>query len=226
MRSSLGVLPVVFVLFQALPGLVLAQEKTERQGSLLDRPVNAADSRTAPRPAPAPTTSRGVHLQIDGNLVGQIAIPGSTKPGHAQVNFVQGGKLIATVQSDEFGRFQIIGLTPGVYSIRAKGPGGVALLAVPILPFEANAAGEESILKLTLIPQADYDLLPKAVGKARPKIVLKPDKSASASPLTPSPLTPLLSAAASDHLKSQTGPLGNRGTDNVTPGGSTPASAP
>jgi hypothetical protein len=250
MRSSLGVLSVVFILIQALPGLVPAQEK---QGPVLGRPLNATEARSGQQPRSPLAASRGVHLQIDGNLVGQISIAGSTKPGHAQVNFVQRGNLIATAQSDEFGRFQITGLTPGIYSIGAKGSNGVALLAVPVLPFEANAPGEESILKLKLIPQTDYELLPKAARKAGPTIVVKPSKSASASPLTPllgigasgaaGKSGPALGVGglganiggatgasrvgtAGDQLKSQTDPLGTRGTDNVTSGGSTAASAP
>jgi hypothetical protein len=123
-----------------------------------------------------------VHLQIDGNLAGRVTIAGSTLPAHAQVSFVRGGRLIASAGSDEFGRFQITGLTPGVYSIGAKGPGGITIFAVPILPFEPNLPGAESILSVKLISESDYGLLPVPAKPVVPTVLVKPDKSASAAP--------------------------------------------
>jgi hypothetical protein len=127
-----------------------------------------------------------VHLQIDGNLAGRVTLAGSTQPAHAQISLVQGGRLIATARSDEFGRFQVTGLTPGVYSVGAKGPGGIAVFAVPVLPFEPNSPGAESILNVILISQSDFELLPKAARRVEPPVVVTPNRSATESPAGPS----------------------------------------
>ena len=96
-------------------------------------------------------------------------------------SFAAGGWL-RRAGSDEFGRFQITGLTPGVYSVGAKGPGGITIFAVPILPFEPNLPGAESILSVKLISQSDYGLLPAAAKPVVPTVLVKPEKSAAAVP--------------------------------------------
>jgi hypothetical protein len=166
----------------AVSGLSLAQEKSEKQGPRLAQPVNAASPRGEKLATPAPVAYRGVHLQIDGNLAGRVTIAGTTRPAHAQVSFVRSARLVATAGSDEFGRFQIIGLTPGVYSVGAKGPGGITVFAVPILPFEPNLPGAESILSVKLISQSDYGLLPAPPKPVVPTVLVKPEKAASAVP--------------------------------------------
>jgi hypothetical protein len=185
MRFSFGVLPIVSVLSLAISGLSVAQEKSEKQGPQLAQPANAMSPRAEKLPTPAPAAFRGVHLQIDGNLAGRVMIAGSTRPAHAQVSFVRGGRLVGTVGSDEFGRFQITGLTPGVYSVGARGPAGITIFAVPILPFEPNSPGAESILNVKLISQSDYGLLPTPSKPAIPTMVIRPEKSAAASPAAP-----------------------------------------
>ena len=99
-----------------------------------------------------------VHLQNDGNLVGRVGVfdaAGVRRPVLARIAFAKEGQLLQTVRSDEWGRFQVTGLKPGVYSALIVGQGVFGAFQVKVAQFKETALTEELFLDATLVPVAD-----------------------------------------------------------------------
>ncbi len=135
-----------------------------KQPAAIKQPAVTAASAPATRPVPQPDNGTKtsytvvVHLRVDGNLAGRLSMidpSGKRIPARANVSFLQNGQVVASAQSDEFGRFQVTGLRPGVYSVIASGPDGFAAVSVQVLPFAADASKEQVTLELTLVPLGD-----------------------------------------------------------------------
>jgi len=113
-------------------------------------------------------TTQRVHLAIDGNLPGRVVraanLAITRPPGQAQVSvasatntslrakisFLQDGQIVNEVMSDESGRFQVVGLQPGVYSVVAVGRSASGIVSVEVLPYEANLSKELTVLTIPL----------------------------------------------------------------------------
>jgi len=65
------------------------------------------------------------------------------------------GQVVTETRSDESGRFQIIGLRPGSYSVVATGRDTVGVSLLTVLPYEANMAKEKSFLNITMVSSAE-----------------------------------------------------------------------
>ena len=122
----------------------------------------------ATNPAAPPTGSANVmhegrlmhlvHLQNDGNLVGRVGVfdaAGVRRPVQVRIAFAKDGQLLQTVRSDEWGRFQVAGLKPGVYSALMVGQGVFGAFQVKVAQFTETALTEELFLDATLVPVAD-----------------------------------------------------------------------
>ncbi|MGQ9574323.1 MAG: carboxypeptidase regulatory-like domain-containing protein [Thermoguttaceae bacterium] len=113
----------------------------------------------APKQAKRPAV---VRLHVDGNLAGRVSsldASGNRVPARAQISFFRNGEVVAVAHSDEQGRFQVTGLEPGVYSVVASGAEGFAAVSVQVLPYAQQAAKEELVLELTLVPGEEADAL-------------------------------------------------------------------
>jgi len=116
-----------------------------------------------------------VHLRVDGNVSGRVRsfeASGTLQPARARVYFVRNRTIVTSARSDEWGRFQVIGLQPGVYSVIAVGQEGFGVLSVAIRPFEEAPAegvstasqvalthGIPPSLDMTLVPAAEFSLV-------------------------------------------------------------------
>jgi hypothetical protein len=123
-----------------------------------------------------------MQLGIDGNIPGQVRMfnpSGNLAPIRAEVYFVQGGKVAVSASSDEWGRFQAVGLRPGVYSVMAVSREGFCAVSIAVDPYGARAATQRPIvsevslsvqippsLDLTLVPTAEFDLLAGMLAEA------------------------------------------------------------
>src|SRR5262249_32513488 len=61
-----------------------------------------------------------MRLRSDGNLPGQLRAfdaAGNLTPVRARLFFIQNDQVVGRAASDEMGRFQIVGIPPGAYSI-------------------------------------------------------------------------------------------------------------
>jgi hypothetical protein len=128
-------------------------------------------------PAPADTVADPaaegprIRLRIDGNLVGRTFVldaTGRPQPVRARVSLLHGGQVVATTQADEWGRFQIVGIQPGVYSVLAAANDYVAAMSVHILPFDENAAGNALVLNVSLLPASELEMFKGLVGPVAP----------------------------------------------------------
>lgn len=122
-----------------------------------------------------------VHQRVDGNISGHVsefAPSGTLEPVRAKISFVRNGKVVASVHSDEGGRFQATGLELGVCSVIAVSRTGFGVLAVSICPIDENTGKEQATvfpagfsrqtsrsLDMTLIPARDFELLAKMFAK-------------------------------------------------------------
>jgi len=113
---------------------------------------------------PAPVTNDvaghpyGIHLSVDGSLAGRVEVfnaGGTAQPVQAQIAFIQKRQVIATVRSDEQGRFQAVGLRLGVYSVVGKSSDGWAAFSVRVDPFDADSPLEQRVLNVCLIPASE-----------------------------------------------------------------------
>lgn len=97
---------------------------------------------------------RRVHLAVDKNLPGRVLIrldvPGKVKSMRAKITFLQNGQIVNEVRSDDTGRFQVIGLQPGVYSVAAIAPNAAGAALVEVLPYRPNLSRDLTLLELTL----------------------------------------------------------------------------
>jgi len=115
--------------------------------------------------SPASADAKGtiqVHLQVDGNLPGRLVggnEPTGGRVARGQVVFMQKGQIVGKATADEWGRFQILGLQPGVYSVMAYGPSGVEILSVNVLPFAEDVTDGLSPLTLNLVPSEEFNKL-------------------------------------------------------------------
>ena len=99
-----------------------------------------------------------VHLQSDGNLAGRVGVfdaSGVRRPVLARIAFAKDGQILQTVRSDEWGRFQVTGLKPGVYSVLIVGQGVFGAFGVKVAQFTETALTEELFIDATLVPVAD-----------------------------------------------------------------------
>lgn len=120
---------------------------------------------------------RRVHLAVDGNLPGRVVraealvkkslageakvtlasnkagkpmTPGKNVPVRAKIWFFQNGQVVNEVKSDPSGRFQVVGLTPGKYSVVAMGEGAAGAVSVELLPYQPDLAKESTVLTIAL----------------------------------------------------------------------------
>lgn len=108
-----------------------------------------------------------VHLSVDGNLAGRVSFfdtAGIRRPAQARISIIQNRQIISTVRSDEFGRFQVVGLRPGVYSVVVAGPDGYGIYSLRVLPFDESAPKDTNLFDATLMPSSDLDLLRNLLG--------------------------------------------------------------
>jgi hypothetical protein len=117
------------------------------------------------------TFSVVVYLRVDGNLAGRVSIldsAGKRLPAKAHVSFIQRGKTLSAVDTNERGQFQVHGLQAGVYSVIASGPDGFAVIAAQVLPPAGDAPRDQLLLDLTLVPSDDADALSKLLAQTEP----------------------------------------------------------
>jgi hypothetical protein len=111
-------------------------------------------------------------LRVDGNLAGRVGVfdtAGIRRPTQARIVFIRNRHTVASTRSDEWGRFQVVGLQAGIYSVIEVGTGGVAIFAERVLPFDENAPKGQLLLDTNLVPTADSDLLSSLlVGEVPP----------------------------------------------------------
>ena len=108
-----------------------------------------------------------VHLQVDGNLAGRVSVidmSGALVPSRATISFVQNGQVVGLARSDDRGRFQAVGLPPGVYSVLAEGGGRICAFSVQILTFDEEAAEDQRLLDITMMPAADLSRVMAEAG--------------------------------------------------------------
>jgi hypothetical protein len=115
----------------------------------------AATPKLVAKPAPVDQDKaiRRVHLAIDGNLPGRtIRIDTRERPVpvKAKVWFLQNGQVVNEVRTDDDGRFQMIGLKPGNFSVIAAGRGAAGAVTVEVLPYQPKLAKELTVLIIEL----------------------------------------------------------------------------
>jgi len=120
---------------------------------------------------------RRVHIAVDGNLPGRVVraetlvtktlagqtkatlasnkaarplTPGKNVPVRAKIWFFQNGQVVNEIKSDPSGRFQVVGLTPGKYSVVAMGEGAAGAVSVELLPYQPDLAKELTVLTIAL----------------------------------------------------------------------------
>lgn len=137
-----------------------------------------------PPAAPVPAAVSGdvtmrdffVNLQVDGNLVGRVSLfdaAGNLTPASVSIHFIQNGAVVLMARSDERGNFQAVGLPPGTYSVIAMDQEGFTAFSVRVLPFDQNAAPNQMVLAMTLIPPVDTALLAQMIGQG-PMVMAAP----------------------------------------------------
>ena len=131
------------------------------------------DAATVPPPnGKLPKTTKAVvHLQVDGNLKGQLVVldaAGKPTPAQGKVSFLQNGQVVAAAQTDSNGVFQVPGLKPGVYSVLASGPEGFAAMTVQVSPYAADAPAAQLTLEMTLVPLDQADALSALLAQTPP----------------------------------------------------------
>lgn len=93
------------------------------------------------------------NLRVDGNLVGRVMNldKGDVRPETTQVLFLQGGQSVASVRTDEWGYFQVVGLRPGLYTVASLSKRGFSAFGVSVQPFEAGQPGpqQQTLLRLS-----------------------------------------------------------------------------
>lgn len=118
-----------------------------------------------------------VHLAVDGNMAGRVFTyddSGVAQSTRARIALLRGGQVIATTRADEWGRFQIIGIQPGVYSILAAADDRLAVAAIRVIPFEQNGINNPSVLHIGLAPANELDMLKGMLGPVPPAAAAAP----------------------------------------------------
>jgi hypothetical protein len=118
-----------------------------------------------------------VHLMVDGNIAGRVVLydeTGGPTPTRARISVLRNGQIVASTRADEWGRFQIIGLQPGVYSVLAAAGDRVAAAAIRVIPFEPNGVNNPTVLNISLIPASELDMLKSMLGPVAPAAAAAP----------------------------------------------------
>ena len=174
-HHSLAGVAALAILFSCV---VVAAQETEEAAPKADTSAQAVVEEVALQPAPAPISTpaalsgqrfHAVNLRVDGSLAGRVSViepSGMLKPVRARISFVQNGEEVASVRSDEWGRFQVPGLEPKVYSVLAKGQEGFGAFSVQVLPYDKDVDKARMLLDLTLAPAEDAKLLSEMLAEA------------------------------------------------------------
>jgi hypothetical protein len=102
-----------------------------------------------------------VNLRVDGNIAGRTRIidaSGNLVPIRAKVTFMQYGRVVTEVRSDEMGHFQVVDMQPGVYAVvaiagaSAGNSSYLAAFGMRVLPYVENAPGSQRLLDIVLLP--------------------------------------------------------------------------
>jgi hypothetical protein len=176
MRPSLLVRPAPLLAAIALlalprPMLPLAQGATQQA----DEDIVLAQMQGSGIDATGQESLHVVYQQVDGNVSGRLSrfdASGSLVPVRANIHFIRDGIRVSLARSDERGRFQAVGLRPGVYSVIAVSREGFGVESILIRPFAEGAvrvqptASEVGFarytplsLEMTLIPLDEFELL-------------------------------------------------------------------
>jgi hypothetical protein len=114
-------------------------------------------------------TFQKVYLREDGNLVGRLTTLNASDvrvPVRGYVLFIRKRRVVARAESDEWGRFQVVGLPPAVYSVIARGksvsssiyddeaPPVYAAVSERIVTYEEGAPKGQYTFDLSLITTA------------------------------------------------------------------------
>lgn len=120
-----------------------------------------ADVARAELPADGPWyANHELPVRADGNLPGELRVfdeSGNLVPARVRLFFLQDGETIVQTRPDEQGNFQVVGLTPGVYSVVAAGPEGFGAFSVRVLPAtepegppKTNTISDEKLREVSL----------------------------------------------------------------------------
>ena len=176
-----------------------------------------------------------VRLQNDGTLLGRVIVAGSAAQqaslSGTTVFIYRQGRRIAVAKTDALGRFQVIGMRPGVHGLVAAGPAGYAAMAFEALQadfvnllssssgvtFVAAMAETKEELPVVLVPPK---LVPKVASTIRRNY---PGISTRTSPQgTPAPMTPgAISAGLMAGGSAMSGTTGSSGYSGGSGGGIT-----
>jgi hypothetical protein len=118
-----------------------------------------------------------VHLRVDGNFAGRVFVldeVGKPRPVRARIAMLRGGQVVASTQADEWGRYQIVGVEPGVYSILAAANDYVAAATVHVLAFEPNGINNPAMLSISLLPATEIQMLRAMMGPVAPAATAVP----------------------------------------------------
>lgn len=125
-------------------------------------------------------------VQVDGNVLGVLFTfddAGNVVYVREKIDFIQNKKVVYSATSNEWGRFQVPGMQPGVYSAIAYGPPGLGVAKVRVLPYDPAVQNSDFVLHMTVIPLPDAEWLPKVVGElpvAGPAVAPTPPTAAAA----------------------------------------------
>lgn len=142
-----GTVPATFAAVVRLASS--AQEKSPRRvhlavdGNLPGRVVRAET-------LVAKTQSGEAKVTLASNKTGKLPTPGKNLPVRAKVWFFQDGQVVNEVKSDESGRFQVVGLKPGKYSVVAAGQGAAGAANVELLPYQPDLTKDLTVLTIAL----------------------------------------------------------------------------
>ena len=127
------------------------------------------------------------HLQLDNNLAvhaAQLDVKGVAVPVRAKVTIAQDGQIIASVRTDEWGRAQVVGLRPAVFSVLAVSEDGFAAFRAHVAPFDSPEEArkrpptpkrgsmwqtplqthrQSTAVEVSLVPASEYQLMKSLV---------------------------------------------------------------
>lgn len=169
-------------------------------GSALGEAPKSVPAKQVSQPAVAATTALAshvlanssedglhVHLMVDGNFAGRAFVLdglGKPRPVRARIALVRGGQVVASTQADEWGRYQIVGVQPGVYSVLAAANDYVAAATVHVLAFEPNGANNPAMLSISLLPSSEIQMLKAMMGPVAPAAAAVPAATPAAGAAT------------------------------------------
>ncbi len=151
-RRWYGVVMCVWALVGA-PMVATAQEG-ETLPATGDEAVQVSPELLLPSNADA-KRFHAVRLGVDGNLPGRVSyldVGGIHVPVQATVTFSQDGQVLSTARANLEGRFQAVGLKPGVYNVIADAGAYFGAFSIEVQQYDIAADPERSNLDLTLVP--------------------------------------------------------------------------